>query len=459
MRAPVGFGLFGLSVFAVLMALYEASGTTTQADASSSGTAEAGASSSSGASGNTSTSSGSSGVTTGPTGLPCDVDKVIDQNCRKCHSAPPKFGAPLPLITHENLTAPAAGDATKKVYDLVKSRVHSDAAPMPPPPNARLSDADKKTIDDWIAAGAPKSDVACGGTPGDGGVVTALDCKPDLTIKPASAWTMPKTEGNEYVCYGVDVDTAVDKHIVALAPRVDNPKIVHHVLIFAADTAYPSTPQKCSSGGSLAWRLMFGWAPGGKNMVMPPEAGYAVKKGTTNHYVVQVHYNNAQGLEGETDTSGFELCTAPPRQYEADVLVFGTTTIDLPPNSQVEKTCSVTVPSALAGKKIFAAMPHMHELGTAIDTKLYPGGNGAPVDLGTAAKWDFQTQYWLPLSAELKTNDVVKTRCAWKNTTGQKVKFGENTEDEMCYSFTMYYPKIDSALWSWQIPAYTSQCK
>jgi cytochrome c551/c552 len=384
---------------------------------------------------------------------------VFDQNCRKCHSAPTKFGAPIPLITHDHLTATAAGDASKKIYDLVKSRVNSEAAPMPPAPNARLSDADKKILDDWIAAGAPKSNEACGGNNGDAGVVTALDCKPDLSIKPASAWTMPKDQGNEYVCYGVDVDTADDKHIVALAPRIDNPNIVHHVLIFAADTSYPTTPQKCSSGGSLAWRLMFGWAPGGKNMVMPQEAGYAVKKGRTNHYVVQVHYNNAQGLEGEKDTSGFELCTAAPRQYEADVLVFGTTKIDLPPNSQVDKTCSVTIPNSLAGKKIFAAMPHMHELGTAIDTKLYPGGTGTPVDLGSAPKWDFQTQYWLPLTAELKANDVVKTRCAWKNTTGQKVKFGENTEDEMCYSFTMYYPKIDSALWSWQIPAYTSQCQ
>ena len=141
------------------------------------------------------------------------------------------------------------------------------------------------------------------------------------------------------------------------------------------------------------------------------------------------------------------------------VLAFGTTSIDVPRKSERDRTCTYKIPAALgAGKKIFAAMPHMHEVGTAIETKLYKGGTGNPIDLGTVSKWDFNTQYWQPLDATIAGNDVVKTRCAWKNTTDADVKFGENTEDEMCYSFTLYYPRIESNLWSWTVPAATSQC-
>lgn len=393
-------------------------------------------------------------------GLPCDVDAVLAKNCRSCHSATPSFGARMPLTTYADLVAPAKSDPQKKVIDLVTKRVRDDAAPMPQAPNPRLSAADMAILDGWANAGAPQSSATCGGPgPTDGGPVQPLDCKPDLKIGPDSAWAMPQAAKNEYVCYGVDVTSPDDKHVVALTPRIENSKIVHHVLIFKSDATYPSKPQACPSGGSLQWRLMYGWAPGAKNMVLPKEAGFALKKGQTTHFVVQVHYNNATGLPAETDSSGFDLCTAAPRQYEADVLAFGTQQIDVPAKSTVDRTCTFKVPTQLAdAKKIFAAMPHMHEIGSAIETKLYKGGTGAPIDLGSVPRWDFNTQFWQPLDATLVANDVVKTRCAWNNTTSANVKFGENTENEMCYSFTLYYPRIDSALWTWAAPSLTSQC-
>ncbi len=391
-------------------------------------------------------------------GLPCDVDSVLAKNCRSCHGDTPSFGAPMPLTSYETLVAPSKADPQKRMIDLVLKRIRDDAAPMPQAPNPRLSAADMATMDAWANAGAPRSEAACGGGT-DSGTVAPLDCKPDMKIGPANAWAMPQAAKNEYVCYGVDVTADDDKHVIALAPRIENAKIVHHVLIFKSDTAYPTKPQECPSGGSLQWRLMYGWAPGAKNMVLPKEAGFALKKGQSTHFVVQVHYNNAQGLPAETDSSGFDLCTAAPREFEADVLAFGTTRIDVPRKSSSDRTCTFNIPAALTdSKRIFAAMPHMHELGTAIETKLYKGGTGAPIDLGTVPNWDFNTQYWQPLDANIKSGDVVKTRCAWKNTTDTDVGFGENTEDEMCYSFTLYYPRIESNLWSWTLPAYSANC-
>jgi hypothetical protein len=38
------------------------------------------------------------------------------------------------------------------------------------------------------------------------------------------------------------------------------------------------------------------------------------------------------------------------------------------------------------------------------------------------------------------------------------VFFGPNTADEMCFAYTMYYPKVTSQQWSWMMPAILSRC-
>jgi Copper type II ascorbate-dependent monooxygenase, N-terminal domain/Copper type II ascorbate-dependent monooxygenase, C-terminal domain len=404
-----------------------------------------------------------------PGKLPCDVDKVLADNCRRCHSDPAEFGAPTPLVTMTDLHRASATNKEKKNYELVPLRIDDDVKPMPPYPNARLSAADRSILATWAAAGAPAGTVAeCGNKPPV--VDPGITCKPGLSIGPATPYAMAAASGDQYVCYGVELSTPTATHVVGFAPRIENTKIVHHVVLFEASTAYSTTPTPCSAGGSLQWRMVMGWAPGGKGLEMPAEAGFPLKtdaQGKT-HYVVQMHYSNPQGLAGQTDKSGFDLCTAPPRKYEADVMAFGTQAIDIKAGqTDYEKICSVTIPQQLAGLHLFAAMPHMHKLGTEMKTELLAGGpSGASSDLGTMATFSFDTQAWLGIKGApgetgviTKVNDVIKTRCAWKNTTGQPVKFGENTANEMCYSFTIYYPKVAAPVWSWATPSVTSQCQ
>ena len=78
---------------------------------------------------------------------------------------------------------------------------------------------------------------------------------------------------------------------------------------------------------------------------------------------------------------------------------------------------------------------------------------GAGVDLGTDANFSFNAQTWIPVEATMKSGDTVHTKCSWTNDTGAPVSFGEFTADEMCFAYTMYYPRIQSNLWSWIVPA------
>lgn len=391
-------------------------------------------------------------------GLPCDVDAVLAANCRQCHTSPPQFGAPMPLTSHDALHAPLPSDGSRKVYERVVERIASDQSPMPPPPNARLSDADRATLTSWVAAGAPSSTEVCGTGPAPKPAPTVA-CTPNVFLRPASKWTMPKDKKDEYVCYGFDIDSPSPTHVTAFEPRVDNTKIVHHIVLFEAPSSVSPTPQPCGSGGSLQWRMVSGWAPGGKGMELPKDVGFPLVAGGKTHYVMQIHYSNLQALEGEVDESGYDLCTEAPRAQEADVVAFGTQSFTIPATGQpFTRDCQINVPAQLAGKKMIAAMPHMHKLGTAMSTVIERAG-AAPIDLGTVAAWDFNTQAWLAIDGETKSGDVIRTKCTWVNGTGQPVGFGDATSEEMCYSFTMYYPRVSSQIWSWALPAVASTCK
>ncbi|MBX3228156.1 MAG: peptidylglycine alpha-amidating monooxygenase [Labilithrix sp.] len=397
----------------------------------------------------------------GPSGLPCDVDAILTTHCRKCHARPPQYGAPMPLLGWDDLQAPTPSGG-KKVHEMVLSKVANDDAPMPPAPNARLSEAEKKTLSDWSAAGAPRSAESCATTPPPPppDPVTGLSCTPNKTLAPAAPYEMPESAGDQYVCWGVDVTADTPTHIVGFAPRIDNTTITHHVVMYEAPSSYPSTPQPCDASAAVTWRMVLGWAPGISGVELPPEAGFPIAPAGT-HYVVQMHYSNPQRLKGEKDSTKIEVCTAPPRQHEADVLAFGSQSFTIPaappPGGVFTRECSITVPSFFAGIHLFAAMPHMHKIGHAMTTTLTRQG-GAPIDLGTMTSYDFNAQRWLPIDAVTQSGDVIRTDCSWKNTTGAPVKFGEKTADEMCYSFTMYYPRIASTLWSWGLPAQTASC-
>ncbi|MEY4509033.1 MAG: hypothetical protein RLZZ450_1155 [Pseudomonadota bacterium] len=54
--------------------------------------------------------------------------------------------------------------------------------------------------------------------------------------------------------------------------------------------------------------------------------------------------------------------------------------------------------------------------------------------------FDGQVATQLPEPFELKNGDVVTTTCHYKNDTNKVVGFGENTGNEMCFNFVVYYP-------------------
>src|SRR5262249_47797092 len=150
--------------------------------------------------------------------------------------------------------------------------------------------------------------------------------------------------GDTYVCYGLDVPVSAKRQVIGFAPRIDAQAVVHHVSLLQADTSVSPTPAPCPPLGAEGnWKTLWGWAPGVTDFEMPPEAGFPMD-GVT-HFVVQIHYSNPAALAGQTDTSGFELCTTSTlRPNDADIMAFGTVDFSIPAHGSLDVTCNVQVP-------------------------------------------------------------------------------------------------------------------
>src|SRR5262249_16900499 len=150
-----------------------------------------------------------------------NVDTIFANNCRNCHSDPPQYGAPMALLTWDDVQKSSRENKEKKIYEMVASKIDDDASPMPPPPNARLSQADRDVIKTWASAGAPKDATSCDTTttPDPTGF---LNCPITKPLAPESAYAMPADVADQYVCWGVDVTADTPTHITGFAPRIDN---------------------------------------------------------------------------------------------------------------------------------------------------------------------------------------------------------------------------------------------
>lgn len=99
----------------------------------------------------------------------CSSRKVLIDNCVSCHTV----GTPwmtIPLVTFEDMyTRLPSG---KLAYQAVKDRIHDQVAPMPPTVD-RLTPVELATLDNWVAAGAPRgADPTCMPPTDDGGDAT-----------------------------------------------------------------------------------------------------------------------------------------------------------------------------------------------------------------------------------------------------------------------------------------------
>jgi hypothetical protein len=92
--------------------------------------------------------------------LPCDVDQVLADKCRRCHGSPARHGAPLTFYKWSELHAEYLGEPVyKRLGRAVETGFMPNRIPANPPVEP-LSPDEKRTLAAWVAAGAPRGSCA-----------------------------------------------------------------------------------------------------------------------------------------------------------------------------------------------------------------------------------------------------------------------------------------------------------
>jgi hypothetical protein len=402
------------------------------------------------------TSNPGGSVDPAPGALPCEVERVLQQRCQSCHQSPPKFGAPMPLLTYSDTQAPALGGQLS-VRQVMKAKVETGKMPPPSTPSGPLSADEKRALLAWLEAGSPRgTQQSC--TPGGQNPALppsappgtppsaqpALPCTPKYEFRASGAaasdpFVVPQVT-DTYRCFAFQVPFAAGEQAIAWAPIIDDSRVVHHWILYAHRNTV--RPVGCGDTGRV---FLMGWAPGGQNGIMPPDVGLELPDPGT-WLSLEVHYNNGARFADARDRSGVSICTTDtPRPKEAGVITLGSIGIAIPPGAESHPVVS-DIPGALTQLlpetlHVLWTSPHMHTNGKTFRTDITRAGQ--TINLVDVPSWNFGDQRAFirdPETTLIQAGDSLRTTCTYGNPTSAPIRFGEKTENEMCFNFVVAYP-------------------
>ena len=359
----------------------------------------------------------------------CAARAVLQERCQTCHGAE-VAGAPMSLVTWDDTQANSVIDKTKKVSELIKLRVHDAKKPMPPVQQPKLTAEQLAALDAWSDAGYPNGTCSTPDVtepkPGEEFAWPA-ECTPDKIFKVQAhqggqPYNVPANwEDNVSITIPVPWVGKVsgDVQAVAIRPLTSNKRVVHHWILYAGTREFITS-----------------WSPGKEAEIFPADVG--VYMPTSGSFQLNMHYYNMGNSSAEKDESGAEICiTTKLRPKTATTNMFGPIALTVPPGkSEAVATCTQmgTEPVTL-----ITSSPHMHKTGTGGKFEIVRADG--KVEVMDDSPFNQEDQTVTPINYVLNRGDKVRTTCRYENPTSQTKRFGESTEDEMCFNFARYYPK------------------
>ena len=394
-----------------------------------------------------------------------DIHPIMERHCTRCHTE--------------------GGQAVGDFADLEQVRAFSavmlsrmDEGAMPPPvadPECRdylgsehlsLPDASREAFRAWVAAEMPEGDPADAPAIDDAPAVETELADPDLVLTMptpyAPTFSDPQNPGNEYRCFILDHGQEESFFVTDFHPVIGEPALVHHVVLLTVpesvvpDDYDPAVGLDCINGrspiGSSTDGMIAGWAPG----MTPVHLEETLADGTTatrgiriernQRLVVQMHYyRNGPEVDGLTDQSGYAFKIAPVVDTPLRMAPLGLYDFRIPANdADYSYGESIEIPAGVTGR-IHVLFPHMHVLGTRYRVWRERAGEDTCIVAGDYT-FDNQLSYVLREPLEFGPGDRLHLECTWDNSTNnpnrihddpRDVGFGERTDQEMCYAFTL----------------------
>ncbi len=402
-----------------------------------------------------------------------DIEPIVREACQFCHQDPPRFSAPMPLVTFDDLHAFNAGGVP--YYEAAAFRIQAPAGRMPPAThNRQLTPEEIQLITQWAESGAPEGEPPA--TPRDGGVRDAgpPDSGPgvpwanggtgsppieDPDIRWIDTWAhargdltapyQPDLGDTIYRCWSFYVETAPEadvEFVTWMEPILDNLSNMHHLMIFIDDSGLDARretvgPFECEgfpyeADGVTYAEYIDGWFPGRGLTPFPDGIGIPLRTGY--RLILQGHYDRIEAPI--QDMSGIRLLVDRRPMTASATLWSGVIWPDqLIGDSMRSGECTLDRQTT-----IYRAFPHMHTYGRRIVADVRRAGTNNWQVLAEIPAWNFEDQPILDVPEALQVinpGDTIRTRCWWDTGT-TPVRQGEGSFDEMCFTTFFAYPPV-----------------
>jgi len=384
--------------------------------------------------------------------------------------------APFSLLTYED-ARPWARSIKQKVETRYMPPWHLDRSVGEYDPDPSLSDNEIAIISKWVDNGAPKGDLK--------------DAPAPLVFPPANSWVFGEppdlvvtSSGYDVPQAGMDLYPSVtvpsglteDRYIKWMQIMPENPKVVHHVLVYTIQDAQSvGTVVRTAGGGGRAGRgggagnaaatghptssLLIEYARGNDGDIFKEGSAKMLQAGSQIRFSFHYHPNGESAVPNEKTKIGIKFF---PKGYQPKHLIVtqgisSQDTLIIPPgeaNARSDAYFRLEQPARLV-----SFQPHMHYRGKRQTLEaIMPNGQVQLLTDVNRFVWTWQIAYPYKNEPALPAGTVLHMTAWHDNSAANKenpdptafVGWGSRTVDEMNIGWLDFYYINDQEYADWQ---------
>jgi hypothetical protein len=310
-----------------------------------------------------------------------DVAPILQKACQTCHH--PGTSAPMSLVSYEDVR-PWARSIRQRVANRDMPPWHLDkTVGIREYKNDRsLRDDEIATIVKWVDNGAPQGNAA--DMPKPLAFARETDWfigEPDLKVTTPNDFTMYATGPDWWIDQFAEVELTEDRWIKSMEIKPSNPKIVHHVVVYAIE---PDAPEGTPEGGVM----LHEYAVGKYGDIFGENTGRLLKKGTRLRY--DMHYFAIGSEQHNKTTIAFKFYpkgVTPKYQVRSvNIRNIPNDELEVPPNTVVRTDGYFRLPRPA---RIDAFQPHMHMRGRGLTVEAIDPATNRTQILSSVDHFDF----------------------------------------------------------------------
>jgi hypothetical protein len=207
-------------------------------------------------------------------------------------------------------------------------------------------------------------------------------------------------------------------------------------------TAGPDGDYNCNVG-ELGLVMLYASGVGTSPLDFPSGVGVKIAAGTQIH--LNLHLFNATDAPLTGDSAILVKAQPTPPAMLAEMVFAGKFLFQIPASTMNYAVVGGCTVPADGDYTLFAVWPHMHQLATRSKVELIRAVASTVLHDGS---YSFAEQNYYLKSPEVAVaaGDQLRVTCTYDNPTSQPVRFGESSNEEMCFSGLYRYPAANTGL-------------